>query len=198
MNLLFKTFAVLIMAISFLGACSSDDTEPIVFSVSDLRQEVHWHADFAVFINGMQINFDEKHHITTEKFHVDEYVHIHDPFYGVVQFHREKTKREKFFKTLGWELSERCFISDSEEYCSNGSDKLNFYVNGVQIDSITFLEISDLQRVLISYGSQLNAGLIQELGAVGTEACILSELCIDRMPEIDEHPEPCSGRSSCN
>ena len=197
MNLLFKTLAFLLMVIFFLGACNSDDTESMVFSVSDLRQEVHWHADFAVFINGKQIDFDAKHYITTEKFHVDEYVHIHDPFYGVVHVHREQTTWSEFFKTLGWELSERCFISDSEEYCSNGSKKLSFYVNGVQIDSITFLEISDLQRVLIRYGSQPN-GLTQELDAIGTEACILSEICMDRMPETGAYPEPCSGRSSCN
>jgi len=198
---LFKvlTFSLVIAAL-FLACVKGDNAvqKTETFTVNDLRQEVHWHADFAVFIEGEQLVFNSEEYITTENFTVAEYVHIHKPYYSVVHVHREQTTWSEFFETLGWELSATCLIFDQKKYCSSEDKSLIFYVNDVQVDSITFLEISDLQRVLISYGNPSPKELSRQLGIVGSESCILSELCLDRVPETDDYPEPCSGRSNCN
>ncbi len=198
---MFKVLILSLVIASLFFACGEGDNsvkKKETFTVNELRQEVHWHADFVVFIEGAQIVFNSGEYVTTEDFTVAEYVHIHEPYYSVVHVHREQTTWSEFFETLGWELSATCLIFDQKKYCSNEEKSLIFYVNDVQVDSITFLEISDLQRVLISYGNLSKKELSQQLEIVGKESCILSELCLDRVPETDGYPEPCSGRSSCN
>ena len=198
---MFKVVILVLVLAPLFFACGRGDNsveKKETFTVNDLRQEVHWHADFVVVIEGEQIVFNSGEYVTTEDVTVAEYVHIHKPYYNVVHVHREQTTWSEFFETLGLELMETCLIFDQKKYCSNESKSLIFYVNDVQVDSITFLEISDLQRVLISYGNPSQKELSQQLETVGNESCILSEFCLDRIPETDDYPEPCSGRSSCN
>jgi hypothetical protein len=60
--------------------------------------------------------------------------------------------------------------------------------------------ISDLDRVLITFGDETAAELAAQVASVGDEACIPSEKCDARIPP-NEPDEPCSvtgpGASAC-
>lgn len=166
----------------------------------ELRQPVHWHADFAVYVRDQQIRFDDPKYISHEDKKLSENVHIHDPRHTVVHVHREQTTWEEFFRSLGWEISDTCLKpAGGERLCSNDRESLKFVVNGVRVDSIRTLEIGDLQRVLISYGSEPEARVAAQFGSVTDQACIPSEACAARAPSGGDPPEPCAkSGTACN
>ena len=45
-------------------------------------------------------------------------------------------------------------MPDGTRHCDEGGKSLKFIVNGVKVDGIAFSDIGDLDRVLISYGSE--------------------------------------------
>src|SRR5690606_27054635 len=56
-----------------------------------LRQEVHWHADFAIYINGERLDFSDERYVSDEENPISPNAHIHHPRYHVVHVHREST-----------------------------------------------------------------------------------------------------------
>ena len=165
----------------------------------ELRQAVHWHANFAVFINGEPYDFDDPRMVVEDSDDPRHNVHIHEPRYTVIHIHREQSTWDEFFKALEWRLTDTCLtIIDGEEYCTSETASLKFVINGVRVDSIRFQDITDIDRVLISYGSETDEELMAQFNLVGDDACIPSELCLDRVPAAGAAPEPCAGRGQCN
>jgi hypothetical protein len=82
-------------------------------------------------------------------------------------------------------------LPDGQQVCNSASDTFKFYVNGVRVEGITLVSMSDLDRVLISYGPEDDAAVQRQVSLVGDDACIPSERCPDRIPR-DEPPEPCT------
>ena len=165
----------------------------------ELRQPVHWHADFAVYLRGEQVDFSDPSYLSTlEGQELSENVHIHEPRYTVVHVHREQSTWDEFLTSLGWTLTDTCITPrDGEQLCTNEAETLRFYVNGVRIDSLRFQNISDLDRVLITYGDESDAEIAEQIATITDEACIVSELCLDRIPPEGLEEEPCTGRGSC-
>ncbi len=61
------------------------------------------------------------------------------------------------------------------------------------------MDMSDLSRVLISYGDETEDEARAQFDTVTDQACIPSELCKDRLPPEGEPPEPCSkSGTECN
>lgn len=166
-----------------------------------LRQPTHQHADFALVIRGEKFDFNQPQFLSAgeEDEHISPNVHIHAPRVNVVHAHTTHTTWDEFFKSLGFELSDTSLtMPDGTEYANSDTETLKFVVNGVAIDEVQFLEISDLDRVLISYGPESVEEVIAEQWEFVTdEACIASETCKDRI-DPNEPPEPCSGQgTSC-
>jgi hypothetical protein len=196
---------VVLAALLLLGFGGDDVTEVIVQECTvgepgcELRQGVHWHANFAVFLNGEAYDFNDPRFLVEDPDDPRENVNLHEPRYTVVHVHREQTTFDEFFKSLEWKLTDSCITTiDGEEYCNNDAASLKFVVNGVRIDSLRFQDITDLARVLISYGDETDEQLMEQFDLVGDDACISSELCRDRAPAAGIKPEPCSGRGACN
>ncbi len=194
----------------FAAACGGDDDDgpnlaPGECVVGDpsctLRQAVHWHADLGLYINGEEFDFDQPQFVSTEDEELSDAAHIHEPRTNVVHVHLEQTTWNEFFTSLGMKVSDRCvtLAGDAGEYCADDTNNLTFIVNGVRVDSIRELDITDLQRTLIWYGPETADDILpmwQDL--VTDEACIPSAKCADRMPENPED-EPCSVlNSTCN
>ena len=77
-------------------------------------------------------------------------------------------------------------------YCGGGSDSWKFYVNGVKVEGVAATIISDLDRVLLSYGSETDAQVLaDQVSKVTDQACIPSERCKDRI-KPDEPIEMCT------
>jgi hypothetical protein len=153
---------------------------------------VHEHADFAIFINGEQMDFNDARFVSGADHQHAHDVHIHEPRHTVVHKHKLKVTWGYFFETIGMEMTDTSFTdADGNTYENDGTNTLKFFVNGVQVDSLMNEQIHDLDRVLISYGPEAPDELGDQLAAVSNEACIPSERCADRIP-ADEPPEECS------
>ena len=173
------------------------------------RQALHEHADFALFIRGEQFDFGQPQFLSTEEVERDPDVHIHDPRHTVVHVHREQTTWDQFFRSLGFELTDPSFpgndaartclkMPDGERLCGTDTETWKFYVNDVKVDGIANTFISDIDRVVLSYGDESEEEVLAQVAQVSNEACIVSERCFDRIPPGGNPTEPCTGRGTCN
>lgn len=191
--------AVLLGVVVFRPSNSNADASAVVGTTDSLRQPVHWHADFAVFVNGERFDFDKPEFISNEGEENNPWVHIHEPRPTVVHVHREQTTWDEFLRSLGFELTDsKLALPDGRVLESGDEAKLKFYVNGVRVDTIMFEPIADLIRVLITFGPEGDDEVrATQIPMVTDQACIPSELCLDRVPAVPE-PEPCTKSSgSC-
>ncbi len=165
----------------------------------ELRQPVHWHADFALYIRGERYDFDQARFISDEEVERSENVHIHQPRPNLVHVHREQTTWREFFTSLGFELTDTCLtLPDGEQLCETETERLSFILNGVKLDSLAFEDITNIDRALISYGSESDDELLQQFALVTDEACIVGLQCAERVPPEGIEDEPCRGGSVCN
>jgi hypothetical protein len=173
-----------------------------------LRQPVHLHADFALFIRGEQFDFNQPEFVADESGGADHhpYLHIHPERFTVVHVHLSGSTWGEFFASLGFELEDPTIVGveaadtclgmpDGTRYCSNETERLRFFRNGVEVDGIALSDISDVERVLITYGSESDEEIQEQIAAVTDEACIPSGLCRER--EVPGEVENCAGAGSC-
>jgi hypothetical protein len=172
------------------------------------RVPTHVHADFALYIRGERFDFNRPEFITTEDEAVSPNVHLHEPRYDVAHVHTTLTKWDEFFSSLGFTLTDPSFpgvegnnvcmtLPGGVKLCNNGTDTWKFIANGVPVDGLSNVIIGDLSRVLFSYGPEtIDQVMAQQYPQVTNQACIPSELCLDRV-DPNEPPEICSGGTTC-
>ena len=194
-----------VVALAVLLVVNSGEAAPVTVVCEpgtpgcELRQPVHWHADFALYIRGERYDFNQERFISDEEDELTENVHIHNPRHNVVHVHREGTTWREFFTSLGFELTDRCLKTpEGEEYCTSGTERLSFVLNGAKLDGLAFQDITDIDRALISFGPETDEELLAQYELVTDEACIVSLLCMERVPPEGIEEEPCAGRSECN
>ncbi len=175
----------------------------------ELRQPIHEHADFALFIRGQRFDFGKPEFISVEGKEKSPNVHIHDPRHTVVHVHREQTTWDEFLRSLGFELTDptvgtpsekSCLVmSTHERLCTGVTESLKFYMNGVKVDGVADLDISGLSRLLISFGSESEEAVAKQDAQVTDQACIPAGVCQARGSGSGEHGEPCAKSSGqCN
>ena len=194
---------VALVVLLVLNSGESGESEPAECELGtpgcELRQPVHWHADFALYIRGERYDFGQERFVSDADDELSENVHLHGERGSVVHAHREGTTWREFFDSLGFELSDACLTTaEGEQLCNSETERLSFVLNGVRLDSLAFQDITDIDRALISYGSESAEELMQQYAKVTDEACIVSLLCEERIPEGGIEDEPCTGRSECN
>lgn len=166
---------------------------PVLTANGELRQAVHEHADFAVYVQGQRLDFNRPDFLSTEDKELSTNVHIHAPRTNVVHIHREQTTWDEFFRSLGLSIDDNCLtVVGGERLCGGSEESLKFFVNGVRVDSLMFQNITDLSRVLISFGSEDEAALQEQIRSVSDEACIPGEQCGARIDPNNKDQEPCS------
>ncbi len=195
--------AVVVLAVLFGLGVGGDDSNAASNNPVAQNKVTHEHADFAIFIRGQQFNFHDPQFVSETGHEEDLYVHIHDPRYTVVHVHKDGITWDYFLNTLHFKLDDPTFrgvtadrtcltIPSGEKLCQSATETFKFYVNGVKVDGVSNTGIHDLDRVLISFGSETAADVVaQQLPKVTDEACIPSERCDDRIP-VNEPPEECT------
>jgi hypothetical protein len=172
------------------------------------RVAVHWHADFALILEGEQYSFDQEEFFSTEEELVNANVHIHEPRDTVVHVHRSLTTWDEFLRSIGFELTDKTTIAgqagqpasltlpNGDELREENGNTFKFMVDGVKVDGVANTEIGDLDRVLISYGPETFEEVQRDQWPqVSDEACIPSGRCLERGEPEDE---PCGvGETSC-
>ena len=155
------------------------DTPPPALNSDDLAAapDVHEHAGFALFINGQKFDFsptkyqsdkndkdeEEADHDHASHQH-DPYTHLHDKKGQIIHKHKAGVTLGYFLKTLGMELTDKCLTTDDgTRYCSEEKNSLKFFVNGKRSTEYDQYEITDLDRLLISYGPPTDSDLQEQL-----------------------------------
>ncbi len=158
----------------------------------------HYHADLKVIALGTAYNFNQERFFPPED-QEDPNVHFHKPDTDVVHVHANGITWGYFFESIGGKLTQDCLtLPDLPVSCSNSSggegNRLQFFVNGVQVNRLDDHVISDLERVLVYFGPR-QASLVP-LTLVTEKACIFSEYCPKPAGWV-ETPEGCTTGEIC-
>lgn len=156
------------------------DAEVLKDSQEPLGAKVHEHADFKVFIEGTEIDFGQDRYQSTTWKELNEALHLHDNNGNNIHKHRADKTIGKFFESLGVTFTKDCFEINSKKYCADWKKTLKFFVNDKENTAYADYEFSDLDRILISYGSESKEQIQGQLDAVTDMSCMYSAKCPER------------------
>jgi hypothetical protein len=130
---------------------------------------VHYHANFALYINGQRDEFKSfTFYEEVAACNADEAdnpktrVHMHDQKPGLVHVHAPAVTWGQFFENLSYTLGDSLVKTDKGVFI-NGQDgnKLTFILNGHTVDAVANSVIKSEDRLLINYG-QDDAAVLQQ------------------------------------
>ncbi len=156
-----KYFVYLAIVLVFVGGgyliIKSVGTSTSLGSVGS----THEHVDFKVYINGQQIDFSRPRYQLRS-----QYVHVEGGVGEVVHKHATGVTMAYFLNTVGIKLTNNCISVDDVDYCSQGDKTPKVYVNGKPISDYESYELRDLDKVLVSYGSETPEQIEQQLSTI--------------------------------
>lgn len=157
---------------------------------------VHYHANFAVYINGTREEFKSPHYyqevaicskdqgITTP----EARAHLHDNDNSVIHVHDHAVTWGQFFNNIGWLVGSDFVVTDGGiTYREADTNKLHIYINNQDYTGLTSIAnrvIKDKDRLLVSYGNLDDATLVKEAAAVPSTA---------GAHDISKDPASCAG-----
>ncbi len=149
----------------------------------------HTHADFAVWIDGTQMDFSGSEFMSgssnaddPDHQKHDEYLHLHDENGSVIHKHKSGFTLADFFATLKVGFTEKCFSSgvpmQDGEVCSENPFRL--FVNGTEqpFDDLRYV-FSDEDKILITNTTD-DLQVRNELQKITDDACLYSKTCPER------------------
>lgn len=132
----------------------------LLSSIGPLRS-THIHADVKVYINGNAIGFSQKKYQLASRF-----IHFEEGIGDVVHVHATGMTIGHLLKSLKGGMNNNCIVLDGNNYCSDNSGKLRFYVNRQPNSEFDNYVFRDLDRILISYGNGNDAETQKQLDSV--------------------------------
>jgi hypothetical protein len=140
---------------------------------------VHYHANFAVFINGQREEFKSPQYyqeVNVCSLHGAtplSRVHMHDNINNVVHVHAEAVTWGEFFQNIGWSVGQSFLATPDKVYVADDTNQVNVVLNGhdqTGLTNIASTVIHDKDQLLVSYGDISASTLKQESKAVGNTA----------------------------
>jgi hypothetical protein len=117
---------------------------------------LHYHANFAVYINNRQVNFSDPSYMhlapcladtSVISFNKLDNVHLHDLVGNVVHVHQGGVVWNDLFKSIKYDLF--------KDVASNNNPPVSYYLNGKKVDkSILSRPINKEDKLLISADAQ--------------------------------------------
>lgn len=133
----------------------------------------HEHADFMMYINGRQIDFTKEDY---QERHTLVHLETPDVSPFVIHTHATGITYGMFFETIGIDIND-CLTINEKEFCDGNGRSLKYYINGKITPDLKHTLIHDLDKVLISYGSENTAEVQTQLASIGNHACEQSGKC---------------------
>lgn len=121
----------------------------------------HLHADVKVYINGKAIDFSQRKYQLANSF-----IHFEEGIGDVVHSHATGLTIGHMLKSLGIDFSNNCIIVEGQNYCNENNKKLKFYVNGQSNNEFDNRLIRNLDKYLVSYGSENESELQKQIDSV--------------------------------
>ena len=160
---------------------------------------VHYHANFALYINGQREPFSGPSYYeetTGCAEHDDitpgERAHMHGNINDVVHVEDQAVTWGHFFANLGWYVGKDFIQSSQKVFLPDEQNQLSLILNGQDltgISSITNTVIKNEDRLLVSYGSEKTDELQKRYQSIPSTA---------RKYNQEKDPQGCSGTESAN
>ncbi|MBI1936004.1 hypothetical protein HYS31_06195 [Candidatus Woesearchaeota archaeon] len=128
--------------------------------IGDLKS-AHWHADVKVYVDGKALDFSQPRYQLATSF-----IHFEEGIGDVVHIHATGLTAGHLFESLGIDFNSNCMLIDAQSYCNDVRNKLKFYVNGKLNDDFDNYAMQDLDKILVSYGSEDESGIKKQLDSV--------------------------------
>ena len=110
----------------------------------------HSHAAILVKIFGDSFDFSAPAYQIKSS-----WIHFEGRDGGTIHKHATGVTTGYLFETLALGLDDQCFVfQDGRSFCTNEDYSLNFFVNDKQVSDIRDLEITEYDRILITYGAE--------------------------------------------
>ncbi len=140
--------------------------------------KVHYHANFALFINGVQDKFDNPGYYEEVQGCWDEHtanprerVHLHGPDSHVIHVHDDAVTWSNLFSNLGYGLTNTLIQTGKSTYIDGTDNKnLRFILNGKTVRSIANEIINSEDTLLIDYGNDPDSVLKARFEAIPHDA----------------------------
>lgn len=156
---------------------------------------VHYHANFALYINGQREEFKGMQYYTEVEMCTlntamvpSERAHMHDNVNNVVHVEDHSVTWGQFFTNLGWTMGPTTIVSpDGTVYAENGDSKLNLVLNGQDYTGFGGMQntvIKDTDKLLVSYGNENATSLKQQYSSIPNTA---------KKYDTTKDPASCSG-----
>jgi predicted lactoylglutathione lyase len=139
---------------------------------------VHYHANFAVFINGQQelfkdnFYYEETGAACTAEANMTPHdrAHMHDHEAGLVHVHDHTVTWNQFFNNIGWDVNPRYLNTPTQLYIADANHTVTFILNGQVVPNIANQVIGDRDKLLVDYGDESQTQLQQEEKAIPNTA----------------------------
>ena len=162
----------------------------------------HTHADFAVWVNGVKLDFSDARYMSgisadEESYdepaeYLDQHLHLHDGIGHVLHRHKPGLPLHDFFTSLGLPMTSECLTLDDYQYdridagwkedfaiqkklCSNGKFRWAMLVNGEALPLNPDYVFQDNDKILLAYGDGDDYSPLLE--AMTDDACLYSRTC---------------------
>lgn len=167
------------------------------FAFMPEKQVTHFHANFAMFINGTRVDLTDDQYMEDVQGCKPEYVkiqpeertHLHNNNMDVVHVHDDGVTWGHFMSNIGFAFGNNYLATDKGIIYVNGQGRtVKYILNGEQVENPFNRLMASEDRLLISFGYETVPQLLQtQYSVVAADA-----------HEHNEHPDPgsCSGAIS--
>ncbi|MBI4452394.1 hypothetical protein HY637_03120 [Candidatus Woesearchaeota archaeon] len=150
--------AELVKSISEL---QKDNKDLMLLSGVGQLRSAHNHADVKVYVNGKAIDFSQSRYQLAARF-----IHFEEGIGDLIHIHAIGLTIGHLFKSLGMDFDNDCIFFEKAGYCGDGNKKLRFYVNGKESNEFDNYVIKDLDKILVSYGTESEAEIQKQLNSI--------------------------------
>ncbi len=140
-------------------------------------EETHYHANFAVYINGQQVEFRDTTYYEEIAACSSEYennprgrVHMHEEVGDVIHIHDKRVTFGNFFQNIGWNVGDEVLETRDMVYQTAGDTKLSYILNGVAIERIDNKVIGNMDKLLVSFGETSDNALKEQYARASSTA----------------------------
>lgn len=160
-NLLSKTKKItpreiiLVLVIFISGAL----TYGLVRFILIEKNDTHYHANFALYINGNKEEFNSFTYYEEVaacsrdlENNPKSRVHMHDNVNNIIHVHDKAVTWGDFFNNLGFTMADNLLVTPKGTYQTSDVNKFTYILNGEKINSIADKVINSEDSMLISYG----------------------------------------------
>lgn len=138
---------------------------------------VHYHANFAVFLNGERLPLDnplfyeEVQQCGGEEFANPKIrVHMHNMESHIIHVHDDGATWGHFFANIGMTNGDSLFRIDDDVYVDGKKSSIRFMLNGEEVDTTANRTIKSEDRLLVSIGASADEDLQAQYEQIQSDA----------------------------